>query len=230
MLLNIEHLSKSYGSSAVLDDLSLSVHENELIGLLGPNGSGKSTLIKCINDLVIPDTGTVEIDGLPPQAATRALVAYLPEKSCLDPSWTGKDAIRFFASFYPDFDAQKAERLAEHLDLSLDQELRSMSKGMQEKLQIALIMARRARLYILDEPLGGVDPLTRDLILDTVLRNFEDGSSMIISTHMIADLERILDRAVFLKHGRIVLDESADALRESRGKSIDAIYREVFSK
>lgn len=227
MILKIEHLNKAYHGRQVLKDVSLQVKENEIVALLGPNGTGKTTLIQCICDLVIPDSGTIVIEGtLQPQSAR---VAFLPERSSLDPSWTALQAIRFFQDFYPDFQPDKARAILKDLELDENTELRSMSKGMQEKLQIALVMARRVRLYILDEPLGGVDPLSRDHILDTVLRNFEEGSSMILSTHLISDIERILDRVIMLEHGSIKIDEPADALRARRQKSIDEIYREVYS-
>ena len=228
MLLTINNLSKSYGKKQVLDEVCLQIPENEIVGLLGSNGAGKSTLIKCINDLLCYE-GSIQLDGKEQQPALRSQIAYLPEKSCLKQTWKIREAIRFFDTFYPDFDADKAMRLVSQMELDPSQEIKALSKGMQEKLQIALILSRNARLYILDEPLGGVDPATREKILDLILENFAPGSSMIVSTHLIADLERILDRALFMKEGKIVLDGAADDLRETHKKSIDALFREVYA-
>lgn len=228
MLLTINNLSKSYGKKQVLEEVCLQIPENEIVGLLGSNGAGKSTLIKCINDLLCYE-GSIQLDGREQQPALRSQIAYLPEKSCLKQTWKIRDAIRFFDAFYPDFDAEKAGRLISQMELDPDSEIKALSKGMQEKLQIALILSRKARLYILDEPLGGVDPATREKILDMILENFAPGSSMIVSTHLIADLERILDRALFMKEGKIMLDGAADDLRETHKKSIDALFREVYA-
>lgn len=229
MNLEVKDLQKSYGKNKVLNHLSFSVGENEIVGLLGSNGNGKSTLIKCINDLLVRDGGEILVDGKPLTPASHHLISYLPEKTYLNPDWTAERVIRFFADFYPDFDASKARKMILEMELDPAREIKSMSKGMQEKLQLALVMSRRARLYILDEPLGGVDPAARDRILDTILTSFEEGSSMLISTHMISDIERILDRVLFLKDGRIVLDENAEELRERIGSSVDQAFRKEFS-
>lgn len=228
MLLSIKNLKKRFGKHEVLHGLNLDLQSDQIVGLLGPNGTGKSTLIKCINDLLVPDEGTITIEGKLSDPKTRSVISYLPEKTYLDPSWKAKRALEFFETFYPDFDREKADRMMKDLDLDPDAEIRSMSKGMQEKLQLVLVMSRKAKLYILDEPLGGVDPASRDRILDTILSNFEEGSSMLISTHLISDIERILDRAVFMRDGDIFLDEDAENLRARTGHSVDEEFREVF--
>lgn len=228
MLLNIQNLKKRFGSHEVLQGIDLNIEPGQIVGLLGPNGTGKSTLIKCINDLLIPDAGTITIEDQPSSPESRQAISYLPEKTYLNPAWKASQALDFFETFYADFDRKKAETMLLDLGLDSGMEIKSMSKGMQEKLQLALVMSRKAKLYILDEPLGGVDPASRDKILDTILSNFEEGSSMLISTHLISDIERILDRAVFMREGRIFLDEEAESLRARTGHSVDETFREAF--
>lgn len=229
MSLQIEHLDKSFHGRPVLNDLSLTIEPGQIVGLLGPNGTGKSTLIKCVNGLLRPDAGTISLDGRSAGAPSAQLISYLPEKTYLNPSWSGDQAIRFFQDFYPGFDGGKARTLMMKMNLDPSAEIRTMSKGMQEKLQTALVMARQARLYILDEPIGGVDPASRDQILDLILENFEDDASMIISTHMIADIERILDRAVLMNDGRIIENEEAEAIRQREHSSLDEYFRKVYA-
>ncbi len=230
MLLQIDHLSKSFGSKKVLDNLNLTLSENQIVGLLGPNGSGKSTLIRCINDLLMVDQGTIRLEDKPLGSFNKEDISYLPERSALPTHWKVKEALAFYASFYSNFDLQKAHKLLQEFDLDENAEIKAMSKGMQEKLQLALVMARKAKLYILDEPLGGVDPAARDRILSAILTNFEDGASMIISTHLIAEIEPILDRAIFLKNGKILVNEEADLLRAQHQKSLDLYFREVYTQ
>ena len=227
-LLEVSHLEKSFNKKPVLKDINLRLKPGKIYGLLGKNGAGKSTLIKCINTLLIPDSGEITFKGSPLGVVSKEKIAYLPERTYLDLSTTIEYNLTLFSSFYKNFDRKKAERLLKSLDLDPSMKLKKMSKGMQEKLQLVLVMARRADLYILDEPLGGVDPATRDYILDTILNNFADGSSVLISTHLISDIERILDEVIFLDHGEIALTGSADALREQSHKSIDKIFRETF--
>lgn len=229
MSLQIEHLDKSFHGRPVLNDLSLTIEPGQIVGLLGPNGTGKSTLIKCVNGLLRPDAGMISLDGRSAGAPSAQLISYLPEKTYLNPSWSGDQAIRFFQDFYPDFDGGKARALMMKMNLDPSAEIRTMSKGMQEKLQTALVMARKVRLYILDEPIGGVDPASRDQILNLILENFEDDASMIISTHMIADIERILDRAVLMKDGRIIENEEAEAIRQREHSSLDEYFRKVYA-
>lgn len=227
-LLKIEKLNKSYGDKHILKDVDLTIPRGRIIGLLGKNGMGKSTLIKLINDLLTPTSGSILVNGEPIGVSSKRIISYLPERISLDKSMTVNKVIEYYSDFYEDFDSEKANRLL--LDLGLDptMKLSKMSKGMQEKVQLVLVMSRKAELYILDEPLGGVDPATRDYILDTILTNFSDGASVIISTHLISDIERILDEVILLDNGKIVLFEDCDTLRERENGSIDEIFRRMF--
>lgn len=229
MDVKIQNLYKQYHSHAVLNGIETEIHPNEIIGLLGPNGCGKSTLLKCINDLVSYNQGTILFDNEKRNPSVNDKIAYLPEQSALAPAWKGKDAISFYADFYSDFDREKALKLIKEMNLNLNQEIKNMSKGMQEKLQLALVMSRKAELYILDEPLSGVDPASRDKILNTILTNFEPGSSLLITTHLVADIEQIFDRVLIMKNGKIFVDENADALREKEQMSIDAFFRKEMA-
>lgn len=229
MKLEINNLQKHYGKKKALDGVTLQIQPGEIVGLLGPNGSGKSTLIKAITDLITPDEGAVLFDELPLTPALKNDIAYLPDHSALDPAMKVKNAIVFYSDFYPGFDADKAQKLAEKMELPLEHEIKSMSKGMQEKLQLILTMSRKAKLYILDEPLGGVDPTSRDEILDTILSNFDEDASLLISTHLVHDVERILDRVVFLKNGSILADNPAEDLRFVHNCSIEDYYKEVMA-
>ena len=227
-LLICKGVNKSYGNKKVLKDVNFSIPRGKIIGLLGKNGSGKTTLIKLINDLLTLDSGEVLIDGMKVGVESKKIISYLPEITYLDKSMTVNEVIDMFSEFYGDFDAKKARRLLKDLKLDVNSRLSKMSKGMQEKVQLVLVMSRKALLYILDEPLGGVDPATRDYILDTILTNFNEGASVIISTHLIADIERILDEVIFIDDGRIALVENADKLREKEGASIDEVFRRKF--
>ena len=227
-LLEIKNLSKSYGKKKVLKDINLTIPRDRIIGLLGKNGTGKSTLIKLINDLLVPTTGEILVNGEKVGVESKKIISYLPERTYLDKSMTADKVIEYFEDFYENFDAKKARKLLKDLDLDTSLKLSKMSKGMQEKVQLVLVMSRKADLYILDEPLGGVDPATRDYILDTILTNFDEGASVIISTHLIADVERILDEVIFIDKGKIVLQSDADELRSKEGKSIDEIFRGMF--
>jgi ABC-2 type transport system ATP-binding protein len=227
-LLEIKNLSKSYGKKKALKDINLTIPRDRIIGLLGKNGTGKSTLIKLINDLLVPTTGEILVNGEKVGVESKKIISYLPERTYLDKSMTADKVIEYFEDFYENFDAKKARKLLKDLDLDTSLKLSKMSKGMQEKVQLVLVMSRKADLYILDEPLGGVDPATRDYILDTILTNFDEGASDIISTHLIADVERILDEVIFIDKGKIVLQSDADELRSKEGKSIDEIFRGMF--
>lgn len=227
-LLICKGVNKSYGNKKVLKDVNFSIPRGRIIGLLGKNGSGKTTLIKLINDLLTLDSGEVLIDGKKIGVESKKIISYLPERTYLDKSMTVNEVIDMFSEFYGDFDAKKARRLLKDLKLDVNSRLSKMSKGMQEKVQLVLVMSRKALLYILDEPLGGVDPATRDYILDTILTNFNEGASVIISTHLIADIERILDEVIFIDDGRLALVENADKLREKEGASIDEVFRRKF--
>ena len=225
MLLECKNLSKSYEEKQALKDINLTVSAGKIVGLLGKNGSGKTTLIKLINNLLTPTTGEVLINGKQPGVETKRLVSYLPERTYLDRRMTITQVLEFFRDFYQDFNLKTARRLIKDLDLDESQKISAMSKGMQEKLQLILVMSRRAKLYVLDEPLGGVDPATRDYILDTILQNFNPKASLIISTHLISDIERILDEVIFLNNGELVLQSDADILREKYHGSIDTFFR-----
>lgn len=227
-LLECRNLCKSFDDKEILKNINLSADSGKIIGLLGRNGQGKTTLIKLINDLLTPTSGEVLINGKKPGIESKKLISYLPERTYLDKSMTVNQAVNYFSEFYDNFDKEKAVRLLKDLDLDINQRLSKMSKGMQEKVQLILVMARNAQLYILDEPLGGVDPATRDYILDTILSNFSEGASVIISTHLIADIERILDEVIFIENGEIVLTSSADELRCKEKMSIDEIFRRSF--
>lgn len=227
-ILEYKNLNKSFGHTEILKNINLEIPRGKIVGLLGRNGAGKSTLIKITNDLLTPTSGEIIIDDGPIGVHSKAIIAYLPERTYLDKSRTVEQTINYFAEFYQDFDSAKAKKLVDELNLSLDQKISKMSKGMQEKLQLILVMSRNAKLYILDEPLGGVDPATRDYILDTILSNFNEGASVIISTHLIADVERILDEVIFIDNGEIILTDSADKLRKKHNASIDEIFRQTF--
>lgn len=227
-LLECKHLSKRFGKRQILSDINLKIPHGKIIGLLGRNGAGKSTLIKLWNGLLTPSSGEILINGQPVGIKSKHDIAYLPERTYLDKSMIIKSAVTFFSEFYDNFDSDKAYQLLQELNLDPEQKISKMSKGMQEKLQLVLVMSRQADLYILDEPLGGVDPATRDYILDTILSNFQEGASVIISTHLIADIERILDEVIFIEDGKITLTESADKLRTKHQTSIDEIFRKTF--
>lgn len=227
-LLKTENLCKSYGEKQVLCDINVTIPRGRIVGLLGKNGMGKSTLIKLINDLLTPTTGRILVNGEPVGVASKRVISYLPERIALEKSMTAEQVIEYYNDFYDNFDPEKAKRLLVDLGLDINMKLSKMSKGMQEKVQLVLVMSREAELYILDEPLGGVDPATRDYILDTILSNFSEGASVIISTHLISDIERILDEVIFLDNGKIVLHEDCDALRDRENGSIDEIFRRMF--
>ena len=227
-LVECKKLCKSYDEKQVLKDVSLKIPKGKIIGLLGKNGTGKTTLIKLINDLLTPTSGEILINGKKPGVESKDIIAFLPERTYLDREMSVKDAIKYFEEFYTNFDKQKAVKLLKDLDLDMNSKISKMSKGMQEKLQLILVMSRNAELYILDEPLGGVDPATRDYILDTILSNFCEGASVIISTHLISDIERILDEVIFIDKGEIIVTSSADELRNKENASIDEIFRRYF--
>jgi len=227
-LLECKNLCKEFDNNPVLQDINLKIPRGKIIGLLGKNGAGKSTLIKLINDLLTPTSGKILINGEKPGIRSKEIIAYLPERTYLDKEMTIKQAIKYFEEFYKNFDSEKANRLLKDLNLDINKKISKMSKGMQEKLQLVLVMSRNAELYILDEPLGGVDPATRDYILDTILSNFSEGASVIISTHLISDVERILDEIIFVDQGKIVLTSSADELRNKENASIDEVFRRYF--
>ena len=222
------NVNKSFGDRKILKDINLTIPKGKIIGLLGKNGTGKSTLIKLVNDLLTPTSGEILINGEKVGVNSKRIISYLPERTYLDKSMTVDKVINYFSDFYDNFDSNKARKLLDDLGLDTTLKLSKMSKGMQEKVQLVLVMSRKADLYILDEPLGGVDPATRDYILDTILTNFNEGASVIISTHLIADIERILDEVIFIDNGRIILQDETDNLRNKENGSIDEIFRRMF--
>jgi ABC-2 type transport system ATP-binding protein len=227
-LVECKNLCKEFDNKLILNDINLTIPKGKIIGLLGKNGMGKTTLIKLINDLLTPTSGEVLINGKKPGVSSKKVISYLPERTYLDKSMQISQILTLFEEFYDDFSKEKAIKLLKDLDLDINLKISKMSKGMQEKLQLILVMSREAELYILDEPLGGVDPATRDYILDTILSNFSEGASVIISTHLISDIERILDEVIFLDKGKIILTASADELRKKENASIDEIFRRCF--
>lgn len=227
-LVKCNNLCKNFDNKIILKDVNLSIQKGRIVGLLGKNGMGKTTLIKLINDLLTPTSGEVLINGETPNVNSKRVISYLPERTYLDKSMKVSQIITFFEEFYDNFNKEKAIKLLKDLDLDINAKVNKMSKGMQEKLQLILVMSREAELYILDEPLGGVDPATRDYILDTILSNFSEGASVIISTHIISDIERILDDVIFIDKGKIILTSSADDLRKKKNASIDEIFRRCF--
>lgn len=227
-ILTVSQLKKSYGSKIVLDGIDFSVAPGQIVGLLGPNGCGKTTLIKILTGLIKDHSGTVRISNEEIGAFTKSIVAYLPEKSYL-PDWMKPtDAIEYFASFYKDFDKEKAENMVASFGLDFNQRLKTMSKGQQEKLNLILVMCRKAKLYILDEPLGGVDPAARSKILDLIMNNYAKEASVLLSTHLINDVEYIFDRVLMISGGKLIVDSVVDELRQ-KGKSIEDVFKEVFS-
>lgn len=221
-------LCKRYGKVQALDNVSFAIEPGRVVGLLGPNGSGKTTLIKLANGLLAPTGGELLINGQRPGKATRAMVSYLPDRPCL-PEWmSAEKLLDMFSDFYADFQPDKAREMLEKLGIDPKQKIKQMSKGTREKVQLILVMSRKAELYLLDEPIGGVDPATRDYILETIIRNYNPSASVVISTHLIADVEQVLDDVIFINHGQIVLRSSVDDIREQQGKSVDAYFREVF--
>ncbi len=228
IILEYKNVNKNFGEKEVLKDVNLKIESNKIVGLLGKNGSGKSTLFKLANDLLTATSGEILIDGKPVSVESKNIVSYLPERSYLEPNLKVSDAIKVFETFYADFDSKKAEELLKDLELDREMQLSKMSKGMKEKVQLVLVMSRKAKIYILDEPLGGVDPASRDYILQTILKNFDENATLLISTHMVADIEKILDEVIFIDNGKIVLQENADELRAKEKGSIDEIFRRKF--
>ena len=227
-ILECRKLSKSYGRAQALDGVSFAIEPGRIVGLLGPNGSGKSTLIKLANGLLTPTGGEILIDGNAPGQKSHAMVSYLPERTAI-PTWMSAGQLMdFYEDFYRDFRRQAAKEMLHRLDIQPGQRIRQMSKGTREKVQLIMVMSRSARLYLLDEPIGGVDPATRDYILSTIISNYNPSASVVISTHLISDVEKVLDEVVFIDKGHLVLQASVDQIREEKGMSVDALFREVF--
>ena len=227
-VLEIKGLNKSYGKKTALTDINLELERGKIVGLLGPNGSGKTTLIKLINGLLTANSGIITVDGNPIGEKSRLSVSYLPDKTYL-PDWMKvKDVMKMFEDFYENFDIKKAEDMLRKLGINGDERLKALSKGTKEKVQLILVMCRNAKLYLLDEPIGGVDPAARDYILNTIITTYNPDASVVISTHLISDIEKVLDEAIFINNGQIVLHDTVDNIREKEGKSVDGYFREVF--
>ena len=227
-ILECQRLTKKYGSFFALSDLNLSLERGQIVGLLGPNGSGKTTLIKLINGLLIPTDGHVMVNGLAPCPDTKRIVSYLPDQDFLDKHMRVSEILSYYQDFYDNFNTERASAMLDSLEIDRRSRLQSLSKGTKEKVQLVLVMSRDADLYILDEPIGGVDPAARDYILRTMLANYNENATLLISTHLISDIENILDRALFLKNGHLTLNASVDEIRTEYGKSVDVMFREVF--
>ena len=227
-ILQCEALSKTYGPKPALKDVTVSFAAGRITGLLGPNGGGKTTLLKLAAGLLTPTSGRVTVCGRAPGVWTKAHTAYLPDRSSLPDGVRVEEAVDIFADFYADFDKQKASAMLSDLRLQPSDRVAALSKGARDKLQLVLVMSRRASLYLLDEPLGGVDPAARDYILDTIIRNYSEDAALVLSTHLIGDIETVLDDLVMLRDGQVYLQGAAEELRESHGKSVDALFREVF--
>ncbi|MEG1683949.1 MAG: ABC transporter ATP-binding protein [Oscillospiraceae bacterium] len=227
-ILECSNLVKQYGKLTALSGIDLTIQPGRIVGLLGPNGSGKTTLIKLANGLLTPTSGGLTICGMKPSVATRALVSYLPERTCISTWMNVTQLLDFYGDFYADFQRDAATEMLTHLGIDKKQRVKQMSKGTREKVQLILVMSRKAKLYLLDEPIGGVDPATRDYILNTIISNYNEEASVVISTHLIADVEKVLDDVIFINRGQIVLQSSVDAIREEKGMSVDALFREVF--
>lgn len=227
-ILECKNLSKSYGSKPALSHVSLTLESGHIIGLLGPNGSGKTTLIKLINGLLTPNDGELYINQNPIGIKSKKIVSYLPDQNFLNMNMKVREIVNYYKDFYEDFDESRAYDMLAKLNINPNDKLKTMSKGTKEKVQLILTMSRRAKLYVLDEPIAGVDPAARDYILNIILSNYEEDATILISTHLIADIENILDQVIFIKEGQIVLNSSVDAIREEQCKSVDSLFREVF--
>jgi ABC-2 type transport system ATP-binding protein len=227
-ILKAEDLCKSYFTKKALQGANLTIQQGKIVGLLGPNGSGKTTFLKIAAGILHPSSGKLLIDGQEPGVYTKSIVSYLPDTEYFFKWMKIKDAVHYFKDFYSDFDEKKASELLEFMKLDANSSVKSLSKGMKEKLKLTLVLSRKAKLYILDEPLGGVDPTAREKILDAIINNFSENSSMIITTHLVNDIERIFDDVAFISDGKIVLQGNAEELRVSKNQSIDELYREVF--
>ncbi|MFA5523057.1 MAG: ABC transporter ATP-binding protein [Tissierellales bacterium] len=227
-ILECKSLTKIYSGFTALSDVNLTLERGRIIGLLGPNGSGKTTLLKLINGLLVPDSGSIQIEGKKPGVETKRIVSYLPEKTYLADWMKVSQVVEFFHDFYENFNPKKAYDMLTDLKIDPEKHLNTLSKGTKEKVQLILVMSREADLYCLDEPIGGVDPASRDYILNTIINNYNENATVLISTHLIADIEKVLDEVIFLKDGSVTLHSSVDDIRVAESKSIDSLFREVF--
>ncbi len=227
-LLRCENLTKRYGNLTALNNVNIALESGRIVGLLGPNGSGKTTLIKLINGLLTPTQGSITVDGKPIGPQTKTIVAYLPDNIYLNTWMTVQQIVAFFKDFYADFREELAYEMLERLDIAPNRRLKSLSKGNKEKVCLILTMSRNAKLYVLDEPIAGVDPAARDYVISTIINNYNPDATVLISTHLIADIEQVLDEVLFIRNGQLLLQKTVDAIREENGKSVDELFREVF--
>jgi ABC-2 type transport system ATP-binding protein len=228
IIMECSGLTKNFGYKKALSDINFTIESGRIVGLLGPNGSGKTTLIKLANNLLTPTSGAIRIAGMKPGVETKKIVSYLPEKTYLNDWMNVRQIIELFSDFYADFKPEKAYDMLKRLNINADDRLKTMSKGTKEKVQLILVMSREAELYLLDEPIGGVDPAAREYILETIIGNYNENATIIISTHLISDIEKVLDHVIFINDGRMALTSSVDEIRDEKGKSVDALFREVF--
>ncbi len=222
-------LTKKYGTLCALNNLNLTLESGKIIGLLGPNGSGKTTLIKIASGLLTATAGTITINGMAPSTETKKCVSYLPERTYLNSWMKVSEIISYFAEFYEDFSMDRANTMLKNLGIETNRKLKTLSKGTKEKVQLILVMSRDADIYLLDEPIAGVDPAARDYILNTIITNYNENATILISTHLISDIENVLDEAIFIKNGEVILHSTIDEIREKNNKSVDALFREVFA-
>ncbi|MDP4093590.1 MAG: ABC transporter ATP-binding protein [Bacillota bacterium] len=227
-ILECNGLTKNFGNKTALSDFNLNIESGRIIGLLGPNGSGKTTLIKLVNNLLTPTSGEIRVAGMKPGVETKKIISYLPEKTYLNDWMRVHQIIELFTDFYEDFKPERAYDMLKRLNIDANDSLKTMSKGTKEKVQLILVMSREAKLYLLDEPIGGVDPAARDYILSTIISNYKEDATIVISTHLITDIEKVLDHVIFINNGKLVLSSSVDEIRDENGKSVDALFREVF--
>lgn len=227
-LLRCDRVTKTFGTTTALNNVSFTLGSGKIVGLLGPNGSGKTTLIKLINGLLTPNSGNILIEGELPGPATKAKVAYLPDNIYLNSWMTVKQIVEYFDDFYEDFLPERAYEMLERLDIAPNRRLKTLSKGNKEKVCLILVMSRQAKLYVLDEPIAGVDPAARDYVISTIINNYNPEATVLISTHLIADIEQVLDEVLFIRNGDLVLQKTVDEIREENGMSVDGLFREVF--
>ena len=227
-IVEFEGVYKKYGDKELFKDLNINISKGKIVGLLGPNGSGKTTMIKMINGLTQCDKGKVKINGLKPSVKTKEIISYLPDRNHLNEDMRVKEVLKFFSDFYKDFDMKKAKDMIKNLNIDINEKIKSMSKGTKEKVALILAMSRNAKLYILDEPIGGVDPASRAYIIKTILKNYNEDSTLLISTHLINEIENICDEVIIISNGKIILKGEVDDIRENKGMSIDALFKEEF--
>lgn len=227
-IVEFEGVYKKYGDKEVFKDLNINISKGKIVGLLGPNGSGKTTMIKMINGLTQCDKGKVKINGLKPSVKTKEIISYLPDRNHLNEDMRVKEVLKFFSDFYKDFDMKKAKNMIENLNIDINEKIKSMSKGTKEKVALILVMSRNTKLYILDEPIGGVDPASRAYIIKTILKNYNEDSTLLISTHLINEIENICDEVIIISNGKIILKGEVDDIRENKGMSIEALFKEEF--